>query len=129
MTEINGNKYINHKTFWPIMGASFAFSIIVGSFLWSNIDDIKKDIVPMKVHIAEIRKDISSILEKFETQEIGVAPPLPDDAVLAPYPTIPDFNVKPLTSLVEPYRIPISNDPEVIKMLERLGISTSTTAH
>jgi len=137
----NGNKYVSNTLFRWIIGGVFITIGIVGSFLWTNIDDIKQDIVPMKIDITEIKKDIGSILEKFETQEIGIVPSLPDSAVKQLFPVIPDPDfvslveppVQPLAQLVEPEREPIQIESELseetLKVLEELGLVTTTNAH
>jgi len=79
MKNTNGDKYINHKVFWPIITAVFIVIGIVGSFLLNRInkqedktDKVEVDVSIANIKIATIETHVTWIRELFEGKLQGV---------------------------------------------------------
>jgi len=127
----NGNKYIRYPLFFATIGLVFSFIVMVGTFLNNGVNKVTEDVVHIKEDVIEIKTDIKWIVEYMrEGSTIGAAGEfIPDDAVYAPEPTVYDPAIQPvykepLASKVKP----IHPDEAVLKVLEELGIPTTTVS-
>ena len=128
----NENKYVAFTIYWPITVATFLFIIMVGTFLNNNINEVTQDVTAIKVDVAEMKKDISWIVDYMkEGNIIGAAGEfVPEEPyVFVPEPTVYDPAIVPVyKEPVVPKVKPIHPDEAVLKVLEELGIPTTTVS-
>ena len=131
MSTKNGDKYVNWRVFTWIIGIIVvALGAIFSIILVSKVDIavIKTDINYIKNDIIEIKNTLTANVGMVVPEDIDFSDKVfADESVVFDPDYIPPTEPPVVASIVEPIKhLPISNDPEVIKVLESMGIATNT---